>query len=171
MFFLKQLIIILFFIAAIACTRQAPQLPANKNLTVDSVNLAIQAANQRLIEGEDSVLEAYVQQKKLNVVKTNSGLWLRIQKKTDGPELKDFESCRIKYRVFSLNDSLLKEKTETIVFGKKQVINGIEEALHKLNKGDEALLIVPWYLGYGMKGDGSQIPPYTSLVVNLYLFD
>lgn len=148
-----------------------PQLPANKSNTTDSVGLAIQTANQRLIAGEDSVLEVYVQKNKLGVVKTSSGLWLKIEKNTEGEKLKDLESCKIHYQMFSLADSLLLEKTETILIGKKQVINGIENALLQMNKGEEAAVLIPWYLGYGMKGNGAEIPPYTSIVVNLHLLN
>ena len=168
---MKLQFIILILFAAIACTRQVPQLPANKSTTTDSVGLAIQAINQRLIVGEDSVLEAYVQKKKLGVVKTSSGLWLKIEKNTEGEKLKDLESCKIHYRILSLADSLLLEKTETIIIGKKQVINGIEKALLQMNKGEEATALIPWYLGYGMKGNGNEIPPYTSIIVRLHLLN
>lgn len=144
-------------------------MPANKTTATDSVGLAIQSANQLLIEGEDSVLTEYVQKNKLSFTKTSSGLWIKISKHTQGVELKDLDSCKIAYKILSLENKTLLTKTETIIIGKKQVINGLEEALLSMKKGEEALLLVPWYLGYGMKGDGNNISAYTSILINVQI--
>jgi FKBP-type peptidyl-prolyl cis-trans isomerase len=166
---LKKILFVLIISIAIACTRQVPQLPANKANAADSSGVALQLVNEKLITGEDSILDSYVRNKKAGFTKTSSGLWLKVEKKTKGNKLKKLDYCKITYRIFSLSDSLLIEKTDTIIIAKKQIISGIEEALLKMNRGEEATLIVPWYLGYGMKGNGKEIPPYTSILVKIQL--
>lgn len=152
---------------ATACVRQSPQLPANKATAADSAGYAMQRANERLVTGEDSVLMAYVLSSGLNLSRDASGLWMHVETKTSGPLLKELETCSIHYRIFSLSNELLYEKTETITMGKKQVISGIEIALRSMRKNEQAQLLVPWYLAYGLQGNGNRIPPYTSLRIEL----
>jgi len=163
---LKLHIIILFLFAVIACIRQAPQLPANKAIESDSIGMAIQTSNQRLITGEDSIIASYVSTRTEKFQKTSSGLWIYSEKTAKTTKLKNGDNCKIKYSIYSYTDSLLYQKTEFIIIGKKQVINGIEEAILLMNNSDSAILILPWYLGYGMKGN-ENVPPYTSVVVKL----
>jgi FKBP-type peptidyl-prolyl cis-trans isomerase len=166
---LKKISFIYFILfAAIACVRQAPQLPANKAIESDSVGMAIQNANQRLIAGEDSILATYVSTRTEKFQKTSSGLWIYTERTAKATKLKNGDNCKIKYHIYSLTDSLLDQKTESIIIGKKQVINGIEEAILLMNNSDSAILILPWYLGYGMKGN-EYVPPYTSVVVKLQI--
>lgn len=163
---MKLHIIILFLFAVIACIRQAPQLPANKAIESDSIGMAIQTSNQRLITGEDSIIASYVSTRTEKFQKTSSGLWIYSEKTAKTTKLKNGDNCKIKYSIYSYTDSLLYQKTEFIIIGKKQVINGIEEAILLMNNSDSAILILPWYLGYGMKGN-ENVPPYTSVVVKL----
>jgi hypothetical protein len=163
---LKKIILLFTIYLAIACTRQAPQLPANKAIESDSVGIAIQTSNQRLITGEDSIIASYVSTRTEKFQKTSSGLWIYSEKTAKTTKLKNGDNCKIKYRIYSFTDSLLDQKTEFIIIGKKQVVNGIEEAILLMNNSDSAILILPWYLGYGMKGN-ENVPPYTSVVVKL----
>jgi len=164
---LKKLSIFLILIAAIGRTRQSPQLPANKQSNIDSLSIAVQSVNQRLIAGEDSILSAYIQKRKLRLTQSSSGLWYSINSKNKGNKPQELESCKLWYSVSLLTDSVLFEQTETVVIGKKQLINGIEEALMLMKIGDEAHLVIPWYLAYGMKGYGDEVPAYTSIKVHL----
>lgn len=48
-----------------------------------------------------------------------------------------------------------------------QLIAGFKEGMLKMNVGDEALLFIPSYLGYGENGAGSVIPPNADLVFKI----
>jgi FKBP-type peptidyl-prolyl cis-trans isomerase len=154
----------LFFFTAIACTRQVPQLPANKS-TVDSSSLALQLANERLISGEDSLVQNFISKANIDFQKSNSGLWYKIYNiKTNQNKPEQGQSCKIDYKVFSLENKLLFSESKTFIIGKKQLVNGVEETFLYLSEGDSATAVVPWYIGYGMKGN-QHISPYTSVVV------
>lgn len=154
----------------LGCTKKSAQLPANKNTAVDTLKLSVQNANRVLIDGEDSLLQVYVSKNYPEMKKTETGLWYRsLTSGQSGEKAKDLETVTISYEILSLDSLLLRSKRENIVLGKKQIINGIEEGLKLMHKGDKMLLIVPWYLAYGMKGDGNQIPPYTSVMVKVQL--
>ena len=166
-------IIIVFLIVgfATACTRQVPQLPSNKVAATDSSTLSLQAANQKLIAGEDSILQTFVANSSIHFSKSDAGFWYSIQQsaKRNSKPLKG-ENVKVNLSVYSLSDSLLLRETKTIVVGKKQLINGAEQLLLLMSRGDSATAILPWHLAYGMKGNGSEIPPYTSVLVRLSIF-
>ena len=68
-----------------------------------------------------------------------------------------------------LNGKLVESGEKRIVIGKKQLVVGLEEGLKLMHRGDSATFIIPWYLGYGMKGYGQMVPSYTSLVYEVKL--
>ena len=164
---MKHTILYILLLTIASCTRQAPQLPANKAQGVDSMALFTQKANELLVESEDSIVALYVRSKGLDMTQSESGLWYKINSKNSGEKPRELETCKVWYSVSLLTDSVVLEQTETIVIGKKQIINGIEEVLMLLNKGDEAHMVIPWYLAYGMKGCGDEVPAYTSIKVHL----
>lgn len=55
----------------------------------------------------------------------------------------------------------------SVVLGQGSVIPGWEEGLALLNEGSKAKCIIPSSLGYGEKGGGQVIPPYSTLVFDL----
>lgn len=164
---MKHPILYILLLTIVSCTRQAPQLPANKTQGVDSMALFMQKANELLVESEDSIVALYVRSKGLDMTLSASGLWYKKVTNKGGKKPAELESCKIWYRVSLLNDSVALEQTETIVIGKKQIIDGIEEALMLMSRGDEAQLVIPWYLAYGMKGSGDEVPAYSSIKVEL----
>ncbi len=158
-------IIIVFF--CVSCQRPAPQLPANKSETIDSASLGLLELNEKMILSEDSLIQDYVKNSGINYVKHELGFWYKIEKSDLGNVIKANQECEITYRLFSLGNDFLLEQKETIIIGKKQLPTGIEEALKMMRKGAKADLVIPWYLAFGMKGNGKEIKPYTSLVVNI----
>lgn len=54
-------------------------------------------------------------------------------------------------------------------FGVTQVIAGWVEALQLMHEGDKWILFIPEGIAYGDRGNGPQIPPYSTLVFELEL--
>ena len=56
------------------------------------------------------------------------------------------------------------------------IIAGMAEGLRKMDKHADFILYIPWELGYGEKGTGtegyqSHIPPYSTLIFEIHLTD
>ena len=158
-------IIIVIFIAS--CQRPAPQLPANKSEAIDSTEISLLKLNEKMILSEDSLIRDYVEKADINYVKHELGFWYKIEKSDLENSAQANQQCKVLYRVYSLENTFLLEQNETIIIGKKQLPTAMEEALKMMRKGAKVDLIIPWYLAYGMKGNGKEIKPYTSLMVNL----
>jgi FKBP-type peptidyl-prolyl cis-trans isomerase len=158
---------LLFTLSLLSCVKQVPQIPANKGSNVDSATVSLLEMNERLALREDSLLNKYVDLQHDKFIKSKIGFWYKINSKGSSTLLKDGDKCRINYQIFLLNGKQLQSDSKELVLGKKEVINGLEEGLKLLHKGDGATLIIPWNLAYGINGDGKSVLPYTSLVYKL----
>lgn len=164
---MKKFLFVISIGFTIACVRQAPQLPSNKLYVADSAGITLQIVNEKLIAGEDSVIDSFIATSGLDFEKSNSGLRYKVySQKSRHDKPQSGKSCTLNYKVYSLDNKLLFSDIKSIIIGKKEIVNGIEETLLQLSAGDSAIAILPWYIGYGMKGD-KNIPPYTSVLVHL----
>ena len=155
----------------LSCTKQSPQTPSNKDRSVDKSTVSLLYINQKLAIKEDSQLKKFALQRDKAFKKSEIGFWYKKDLLGNGSKLKDSISCKFSYKLLSLKGKILQSESKKIVIGKKQVIVGLEEGLKLLNKGDSATLIIPWYLAYGMKGNGSMIPPYTSILCMIKVYN
>ena len=167
----KSINLLLFCLLIISCNKQSPQLPSNKGVIIDKNAVSLLTINQNLSKKEDALLEKISLQKDKAFKKSEIGFWYKIDHLGNGAKLKDSVICKISYKLMSLKGKVLQMDEKQIVIGKKQIIVGLEEGLKLMNKGDSATFIIPWYLAYGMKGNGPLIPPYTSIIYKLKVFN
>ncbi len=155
------------FIALFSCKKQSPQLPANKIKENNDSTLTLLEINKRLAVKEDSLLKTFVYKKSKQFTRSDLGFWYKTDKSATGNFLKINDTCNIDYELKLINGKTVLHESRKIVLGKKDAIPGIENALELLKKGEKATIIIPWYLGYGMKGFEEIIPPYTSLICEI----
>jgi len=164
-------VLLMFCCLLNSCIKQSPQLPSNKGLTVDKNVTSLLAINQNLTKKEDRILKQFALQKDKAFKKSEIGFWYIINESGNKSRLKDSVSCKISCRLMSLKGRILQDNEQQIIIGKKQVVLGLEEGLKLMNKGDSATFIIPWYLAYGMKGNEPSIPPYTSIIYEIKVFN
>lgn len=164
----KTLIFGILIMALAACNKPLPQLPSNKDNAVDSTALALQAIQNRLAEREDSLLLEFAKNYTMPLQKDSTGFWFVIDKtKNNGLRLKNGDQCYINAEFFSLEGDLLHTENTEIFVGKREKTVVIDLILQKMSRGNEAVIVAPWYLAYGSKGNGHNIIGFTSLLIKL----
>lgn len=160
-------IILTVSVLFVTCSKPKPQLPSNKKIASDSVSLAITQIHSSLIEKEDSILAIYVAKKYPTFTKTASGFWYYSNCPNSKSTLKIHDECNFSIKIYNLEGNLLLTENNTIHIGQKETLVGIEEILKLTKKGCNAKAVIPWYLAYGNKGKQPEIPPYTSIYVEI----
>lgn len=125
---------------------------------------------------EQTILKQYINQQKITVKPTASGLYLISQKKGNGRKVMPGDTVTVDYEGRFLNgkffDSTVKRNESfTFVYGSEwQVIEGLQQAIGLMDEGQKALVIVPSPLAFGSEGSATGIiPPYTSLLFEVEL--
>ena len=163
-----KLVILVICISNISCIKQAPQLPSNKGIEKDKTPDSLLKINHELTIKEDNLLKSYAE-KDGSLRKNQLGFWYKIFYTGRGLAIKDSIKCSFDFELSNLKGETLLTGYKEIVIGKKQAIVGMEEGLKMLHKGDSAVFLIPWYLGYGMVGNKPRILPYTSLICRVKL--
>jgi len=133
-----------------------------------------QAARMKeMEEKEKPQLEKYISDNKIKAQPTASGLYYIETKKGSGPSPKETDMVKVHYTGKLLDGTVFdsSEGREPAEFALNQVIPGWTEGLQLMKKGGKATLILPSSIGYGPRGAGQQIPPYSPLVFDVELLD
>lgn len=103
-----------------------------------------------------------------------SGLQYKVITAGNGDKPKASDKVKVHYAGSLIDgtefDSSYKRGKEAS-FGVTQVIKGWTEALQLMPVGSKWELYIPYQLGYGENGSGSQIKPYSTLVFTVELID
>jgi FKBP-type peptidyl-prolyl cis-trans isomerase len=118
-----------------------------------------------------------VEQRWPDARKTFTGLRYLIMEPGDakGPSPVSGSMVSVVYKGMLLNGKVFDENTDKtplkIRIDRGNLIDGWEEALQKMHKGEKWLLIVPPELGYGAQGKPPVIKRYSTLVFEMQLLD
>jgi FKBP-type peptidyl-prolyl cis-trans isomerase len=118
-----------------------------------------------------------VEKKWPNTKRTYTGLRYIVLKpgQQDGPSPVPGMMVSVIYKGTLLNGTVFDEadasKPLKIRLGRGNLIEGWEEALQKMHRGEKWLLIVPPELGYGSRGRVPSIPRSSTLVFEMELAD
>ena len=124
--------------------------------------------------------EAYLKANgdKEGVVTLPSGLLLEAQyqvlREGNGKQPKATDRVRCHYEGMLIDGTLFDssiQRGEPAVFGLNQVIAGWTEGVQLMKEGAKYRFFIPYNLGYGERGAGQQIPPYSALVFDVELID
>lgn len=126
-------------------------------------------------EKEMDLLENYLELTNVTVEPTESGLYYIPIKEGRGETAKAGDYVTVHYtgslisgKVF---DSSIGKNPFSFYLGQGRVIQGWEEGIAMMKKGEKAKLIIPSKLGYGKRGTGQDILPYSTLVFEVELIN
>ena len=127
---------------------------------------------------EKVILRQYIDQQKVDIEPTESGLYHITLKEGSGEKIFIGDTVTVHYEGKFLNgkffDSTKRRNSPfQFVYGRKwQVIEGMEEAIGRMVEGERALFILPSQIGFGETGSSTGIiPPYTSTLFEVELLE
>lgn len=145
---------------------KAPEIEWNKNLSTQM--------NERLAQDEALNIRMYLENRKSwNVTETGTGLRYYIYKQGSGDPASSGLIAQVRIKAEGLDGSVFKEtpegEIESFMIDKSDIETGLQEGIKKMRIGDKAKLIIPSHLAHGIAGDLDQIPPLTTLVIDIEL--
>lgn len=118
--------------------------------------------------------DAYLKEHSITVEPTESGLYYIETKKGSGKTPEPADTVQVHYTGYLLDgtkfdSSLDRDKVFEFPLGQGRVIPGWDEGIGMMRVGGKARLIIPSSLGYGERGAGQAIPPFSTLIFDVEL--
>jgi len=110
--------------------------------------------------------------KREGVVTTKSGLQYEVITEGTGKQPKATDKVRCHYEGKLIDGSVFDssyQRGEPADFGLNQVIPGWTEGVQLMKEGAKYRFYIPYLLGYGERGAGQSIPPYSTLIFDVEL--
>ena len=107
-----------------------------------------------------------------SVVFTPSGLAYKITRTGNGKKPVETDAVNAHYEGKLLNGNIFDssyKRGQPTEFPLNRVIKGWTEGLQYVEEGGEIILYIPYNLGYGYRGSGQKIPPYSTLIFKVEL--
>lgn len=134
----------------------------------------IAANNKAMAEKAEAEAKKALEDLKAGMQVTESGLYYKITKKTDGKAPKAGDNVQVHYAGKLTNgtefdSSFKRNEPLEIPIGMGRVIKGWDEGILLLKEGETATLLIPPAMGYGERGAGGVIPPNAWLIFDVEL--
>ncbi len=132
------------------------------------------ALNKQLIEEEELNIDIFLNHNATwKITKTGTGLRYYIYKEGKGEKPIPGMKVGVIMNVQLLDDKVCyetpKDMIDEFVVDKSNVESGIQEAIKLMKVGDKAKLIIPAHLAHGITGNSEEIPPLSTLIVDIEL--
>ncbi len=153
---------------------EAQQFKVTKEIFAELVQDASKKAMERR-KNEIEKVEKEIANRWPKTIKTPSGLQYVVLKEGDGKSHPKYgQNVTVHYTGTLLDGRMFDSSVhrgEPATFAVGQVIEGWNEALQTMSKGEKRTLIIPPELGYGVHGYPGIIPPNSYLIFDVELLD
>jgi len=132
-------------------------------------------------EREIKGIENYMAQTGVTGIRTKNGVYVSMENPGDTTLKADTgKLASIKYKGYLLNGKVFDTNMDSskghtdpieVTVGKRQVIQGWEEALPYFGKGGKGKIFIPAMLGYGPQPMGADIPAFSDLIFDIEILD
>ncbi|OFX20054.1 MAG: hypothetical protein A2033_01745 [Bacteroidetes bacterium GWA2_31_9] len=125
---------------------------------------------------EMTLLKDYLQKANITMNPSPTGLYYIEEKAGNGRKPKPGNPVVVNYVGKFIDGQIFDSSYDhsepfKFIFGTGQVISGLDEGLANMTVGARATLIIPSIIGYGEKGKGEKIPPFSTLVFEVELLN
>ena len=166
-------LILLLLVAFFSCEEKPQNQPVS--VSKNEMKSSMETANRYLLNEEEEDIANYIKRHGLEMTSTGTGLRYQIIKQGSEKQIGKGEKVTLEYEVGSIAGDLFysseKDGVKSFVVGEGGVETGLDEAMSYLHRGDEAKLIIPFHLAYGLHGDDNRIPEYATLVYTIKIID
>jgi len=107
-----------------------------------------------------------------NVVQLASGLQYEVLTKTEGPKPKATDKVTVHYKGSLISGKQFDssyDRKEPLTLALNGVIPGWTEGVQLMSVGSKYKFYIPYQLGYGERGAGQEIPPFSTLIFEIEL--
>ena len=160
------LTVLFFFSFCTNDTKNESKMPTDKELMQ-----SFEKANRYLMREEEENINNYVRRHKIEMVQTGTGMRYAIIKEGAGEPVRFGEQIHVKYETHYITGDLVYTTDKKIIVGKSGIESGLEEVILLMKRGDEAKIVLPSHLAFGLLGDQNKIPPKTILVYKLEIIE
>jgi FKBP-type peptidyl-prolyl cis-trans isomerase FklB len=112
--------------------------------------------------------------KREDVVTLPSGLQYQVLREGNGRKPKATDQVKCHYEGFLIDGTVFDssvQRGEPATFGLDQVITGWTEGLQLMQEGAKYRFFIHYRLGYGERGAGASIPPFSALIFDVELIE
>ncbi|WP_166670784.1 FKBP-type peptidyl-prolyl cis-trans isomerase [Olivibacter sp. XZL3] len=139
-----------------------------------AISEVLTAAAEDLKKEQTAAGDSFLLQNKAKpgVHTTASGLQYEVVRNADGPKPSETDSVTVNYKGALLSGKVFDssyDRGEPISFQLNRVIQGWQEGLQLMPVGSHYRFYIPYQLGYGERGAGNDIPPFSVLIFDVEL--
>lgn len=118
--------------------------------------------NKQMVDDEQKIIGRYVEENKLDMNRTQTGLWYAIREPGSGDKIVSGKVVTLNYEIRLLDGTLCyssqRDGQKVFLVGQGGVEAGLEEGILMLKPGGKATFLMPPHLAHGLVGDDDQIP-------------
>ena len=143
------------------------------------VNKMVEAVKERYPEETARAyaeMQMYFAENHVVASPTKSGLYYVMIEEGNGEMPEKGSNVKVHYTGKLLDGTVFDSSVERgepieVPIGMGYVIPGWDEGIMMMSKGEKGVLYIPYYLGYGDRGAGADIPPFANLIFEVELID
>lgn len=131
--------------------------------------------NKYEVEKEEDEINQYIARHNWKMEKTGTGLRYLFLKRGTGDSVRSGDFVKVNYKISLLDGTACyssdKEGAKEFKSEGNDIESGLHEAVLLMHVGDKAKFILPSYMAHGLHGDDANIPPLSTIVVDLELLE
>lgn len=168
---IQRFSILFLLIILLGCNNSQPQNPTI--YSNDGFLDYSKEFNKELNQLENEQIQDYILNQKNEFFPTTAGIYITKTELNLENTVEEKDTIWFEYSVKNLKDSIIYTKEDigkkAVVLGQSSMIRGLESGLKRMTEGEDATILVPSGLAYGVKGDGNKIGADQTLVINIEL--
>jgi len=169
---IKTISILFLLLFLLSCGNKTKQ---HHKIDKQEIEESLVKVNKKLVKSEDEQITDYITRYGWEMNETGTGLRYMIYKHGTGPLATKGQRVKVNFTVSLLNGEVCyssdTEGLKEFEIGKGGVESGLEEGILLMKKGDQAKIIIPSHLAFGLLGDTEKIPAKATLVYDIELVE